>query len=149
MSNPFEPWIPMYPDDTVAERPWWLRVRWSRVGADISHEFERIDGAVLPDGADLDAYDDTHPLPVPPPMATQVWQRDGDSLVVHILDGLPYAHQHKMDEWTGYDGVRCTSGVRSVVFAALEPWPPPYAVLVAGPTPWGRDRPWAPKGWRP
>jgi hypothetical protein len=75
------------------------------------------------------AYVDEHrPLPAPPPMVGQVWAwEDGE--------------QHLVGRTTAVGGlVFLTNGS---LFTRAD-WPPAGAFLVAGPTLWGRDVPWAP-----
>jgi hypothetical protein len=77
------------------------------------------------------AYVDEHrPLPAPPPMVGQVWAwEDGE--------------QHLVGRTTAVGGlVFLTNGS---LFTRAD-WPPAGAFLVAGPTLWGRDVPWAPMG---
>jgi hypothetical protein len=148
MSNPFLSWLPMYAPEAVPERPWWRVSR--RSTYQIGDDGNRISGSDCrrPDGGEefapeaatatvLDAYDAKHPLPVPPPMAGQVWcdttarNRAQVQFTIHAVIG----------------------DVAIVIVDDTGPspieWPPPAAVLVAGPTPWGRDVPWAPAGWKP
>ena len=83
------------------------------------------------------AYVDTnHPLPAPDPMPGQVWvtAMAAHSVCYSLTTGDGRGYVAYDDKLTGLYLVR--SGT----------WPPPGAVLVAGPTPWGRDVPWAPMG---
>ncbi len=132
--SPFARWLPMYHPNAVADRPWWRASARGSVAA-------RCDGWSPPVSTveEMDAFDDGSPLPVPPAMPGQVWSdptngevqvlsvsaRDSALLVGLELAESPLRVNHHLD------------------------WPPPGAVLVAGPTPWGRDVPWAPLGWRP
>lgn len=122
--SPFAPWLPMYGAGVVEERPWWRSLgmeRWQRAdGRGIG-----VHGPGVSLVAALDAYDAAHPMPVPPPMAGQVWATPDGSQV-------PVGYIHKGQDAAGF-----------------RVWPPTGCVLVAGPTPWGRDVPWAPVGWRP
>lgn len=161
--NPFANYLPCYAPGTVPDRPWWRLVPTGQTAHAAWSAFTRCDGQAIvaepykapvywgsPDPewraerererrayvaahlANMDAYDLAHPLLVPPPMATQVWV---------LADGEQ-------------DSVGRVFPNGDVIFAngpyvrAAE-WPPPGAVLVLGPTPWGRDCPWAPAGWRP
>ena len=127
---------PQHPD-AHPERPWWRKMvtSWERrirtaheKGPDPgSLSWLRDDGAALPDHESLEAYDTEHPLPAPEPRCGQVWVSGSDERMVTALhhgmaylNGQPYASR--------FDG-------------RPAPWPPPGAVLVAGP-----GSPWAPMG---
>lgn len=147
MGNPFLPYLPMYRPGALPERPWWVFD--GSVGG--GHRWTRHDHAtVLVDAFDrggpcpaaalagIDAYDTAHPLPVPPPMVGQVWVLpDGEH---RSIIGM---HFHGRPMW----GREQYSGLVSDAWEGPH-FPRPRAVLVLGPTPWGRDRPWAPPGWR-
>jgi hypothetical protein len=171
-TNLFEPWIPMYQEGAVPTRPWWrLRVIMSTAEGSIHHRYERIDGATLDrerkfwsDGSlgwsverrtqladwigeasgTLDTYDETHPLPAPAPMVGQVWC---DTLGCRsiLATGVGTVTSYWV-MWGDESGTKSTRHTLNEEEFFTEPWPP-AAVLVAGPTPWGRDRPWAPAGW--
>lgn len=123
----FDLWSPMWAraGEAISEdRPWWR----TRGPAGV----QRCDG--VPAGQRLDAcavaamaqVDRDRPLPKPPLMAGQVW-------VVLGGDG-------QWRELT-YLGVTTTEqGAFSNGYLNLHA----NAILVAGPTPWGRDVPWAP-----
>lgn len=86
----------------------------------------RPDGFETADAA-MAWYDTAHPLPAPPPMCDQTWAwPDGEQLVVSRV----------------FPGGEAMMACGGPFFAASE-WPPPGAVLVAGPSPWGRDVPWS------
>lgn len=133
MPNPFESWLPMYGAGAVKERPWWRSLHAVHGGMVNFGRYRRADGAEVgaEDAAELAAYDAAHPLPAPPPMCGQVW---ADALATYaiaaVVRGVPL-----VDAGAGLE--------------PLEQWPLAGAVLVAGPTPYGRDVPWAPPGWRP
>lgn len=143
MSNPFLPWLPMYAPGSVPERPWWreneafehVRIGggpFVRGGIVYAGVVVCAGGALLETLTRLDAE---HPLPAPPPMAGQVWCDRGPGgeavqFTIHaVIGGQPVV-------------VVDDTGPTPVA------WPPAGAVLVAGPTPWGRDVPWAPAGWK-
>lgn len=132
---------PQHPD-AHPERPWW---RWCHDDAC----YERADGATYePDEASLAralgtydvraqlaAYDASHPLPAPPPLCGQVWVRGGYQ--GQIADVMRMDDGHLTISW-GFE-VTCRTGGRRD--HGEEPWPPPRAILVAGP-----GAPWAPMG---
>lgn len=127
--NPFTAWLPMYPEGTHPERPWW-----AKYGA----FYARCDDLHPPvtTVAEMDAFDAAHPRPAPRPMSGQVWAwPNGMTGVVGWVYPGPQAPEIP---------VTIAHGVWT-----NTPWPPPGAVLVAGPTEQGRDVPWAPPGWRP
>lgn len=134
--SPFALWLSTYATDAVAERPWWMG------DAPSSRVWRRRDGMQITKGSGIrlsyggsaklilrfDAIDDEHPLPIPPPMGTQVW-------------AWPDGTQHVIGKvWGVGGGVTFSNG------DSLPPgmWPPQDAVLVGGP-----HAPWAPRGWRP
>lgn len=131
--SPFDPWLSTYPQGTRLDRPWWrdctnTRQSWMKRQ---SWAKERIDGARVDgrgpfDVALLDAYDDAHPRPTPPPTCLQVWVRPDETCMVTGTNAVAYQ----------FGGV--------TIPLTPDAWPPPKAVLVAGP-----HAPWAPKGWRP
>jgi hypothetical protein len=171
--NPFLPWLPLYPPGTVPERPWWrcadpnnlagpvtrcdgfrIEVRnrarphafpqhplngpqdWCFVIGDTFHPWPPEPWAadapnpVILRAALMAQADEAHPLPVPPPMVGQVWVwRSGVTRA--IVATAPGWHASNIGAGEDKD------------------WPYDGAVLVAGPSPWGRDVPWAPPGWRP
>ena len=129
MTNPFLPWLPMYAPYSLPDRPWWRVAGHRIVRADVK-PLPLENTITSPDFllAALDAYDTAHPMPVPPPMPGQVWWDR-----VYFPIGAVVRGQATVDTGAGLE--------------PIETWPPPNAVLVAGPTPWGRDVPWAPAGW--
>lgn len=144
-----ERWRPMWHMDAFVPRPWWRAVD------DVPSAYVRVDGwrvervlgvifatpprgafaelpgnPFLPDG--LAHVDATSPLPAPEPMPGQVWVSGGGTACM-----IAAAWRHGDSWW-----VQWASNDR-------EPklWAPSTAsVLVSGPTPWGRDVPWAPMG---
>lgn len=141
-------WRPMWHPNAYLSRPWWRMVD--------GHPFiyVRLDGwrvergfnggifveppgdilAEMPGLTFVDdgmAYVDTkHPLPAPDPMPGQVWR-------------LPHGVEYVLAQTDG-DGDGQMSASLGRNWFTRKQWPPPGAVLVAGPTPWGRDVPWAP-----
>ena len=175
----FDPWLPMYREGMVPERPWWRAAAQGSVRCDgrvaapwamTPHELRaRTREEML---AEIDRIDAEHPLPVPPAMPGQVWAWSATEMaaVVGIREGRPIwgagtppkpvqesarrSAAERQEERrrqarmaTRFDDVSYLSA------ASVEEedyvWPPPGAVLVAGPSPWGRDMPWVPAGWRP
>jgi hypothetical protein len=118
-------WAPMWRDGTVRGRPWWRYVQYYGTNpkgeSQPGYVCQRADGRsvwvaedAIPGG--LAVHDEECPLPPPPQMPGQVWVRD---------DGREQL-------------------ITGAINVGLTPcWPPPGEVLVAGPTPWGRDVPWA------
>ena len=135
-------WGAMWAKGHVPDRPWWSRVLLT---------YQRCDGIVIgnesilracgndPRGAwdGKEPYEDAmaridaaHPLPAPPSMPAQVWAWP------HDASGRAVVHEQTV--------VDVSQG--AVIFrdGAFYVWPPRRAILVAGPTPWGRDVPWSP-----
>jgi hypothetical protein len=126
----------MYPSNAHPERPWWrVHVRgrgdvglpsvlsWRRVWDDQGPIAER-------DIAEIDTHS---PVDRPPPMVGQVWVFDDQT------EEIVYTQKLTTSTTVLFAGDK----------AVTLSWPPSGGVLVAGPTPWGRDVPWAPAGWRP
>jgi hypothetical protein len=153
-----ERWLPMWGEGAHPERPWWCavhaqvadgpRVRWRR-GDGVYTSYYKVPvtwgandnpGTFFIDTprSELEYIDGVHPLLAPPPMPGQVWAwvsffgtnmaRGGaaETMVTHVN--------------TANGNVRWATGGKH----GPEHWPPEYTVLVAGPTPWGRDIPWSP-----
>jgi hypothetical protein len=148
MTSPFVPWLPMYAPGAVPERPWWRQE---------GDDYRRADGARVKSVLDgfrfieweptlrlIEAHDTEHPMPVPPPMCGQVWvwTNGWERMVVGV---------DRCAVFGCGDEIRNTGAPSeySDIPMRADVWPPPGAVLVAGPTPWGRDVPWAPAGWKP
>lgn len=152
-TNPFEPYLGLYRPGACPTRPWWwwpsnllkpkvgLGSSWNGLRyrrSDLVRFDLDIEGMTTEECmAFLDA---TQPVPPPPPMSGQTWVIPGDLGELHIvglsgLDGAPLVF-HPLHFPPGCPGI-------------LQRWPPPGAVLVAGPTPWGRDVPWAPSTYLP
>lgn len=134
-------WSPMWVPDHVRSRPWWRR-------GDTA--FIRCDGRTVPiagvvrtarvlsvgpsdpalDRIEMEKLDREHPLHTPPPMPGQVWARPGEH-------GL----------WIEDEITRVSFTEEGTITAFTHPGKPwqreAGAILVAGPTPWGRDVPWA------
>lgn len=143
-------WSPMWHRDADVDRPWWVYER--PYGTNPAGDYEagclygRIDGVSLwaPGSAILSTlaeYDARQPMPAPLPMPGQVWAWDGvEAIVEHV----------EASSWQGGVVTGWTIGIggstRYVGPAWGGAWPIPGAVLVAGPTPWGRDVPWAEMG---
>lgn len=172
--NPFTPWLPMYPPDAHPERPWWRAEHAQR-----QTFYRRIDGAkgwtynvhdgygglfLVPHDCDaawvlrrMDSEDEAKPIPAPPPMAGQVWVWFEDWRATGAPGGLD------ANLYVAAGTVATIAGVTPAMNPERTPlvrltsfpldvgrtWPMSGAVLVAGPTPWGRDVPWAPAGWKP
>lgn len=158
--NPFTPWLPMYPPDAHPERPWWrgsVRDR-SEWGLPSVMGWRRVWDSRGPLAAhDLAGIDDAYLVPPPPPMAGQVWVWFEDWRATGTPGGLDASL------YVAAGTVAMIAGVTPAMHPERTPlvrltsfpsdvgrtWPMSGAVLVAGPTPWGRDVPWAPAGWKP
>lgn len=150
--NPFEEWLPLY-GTTMHAAPWWRNVQdgttrrvdgWAiRRSREQSGAFDarapgadREDWRMIPSCGSLveavQRIDAAHPLAAPPPMVGQAWcwarTREVRAVVATSRHGVVFGDGTQIDR---------------------EDWPPPDAVLVAGPTPWGHHVPWASPGWRP
>jgi len=105
----------------------------------------RADGEAFATAEEAMAAADAHaPVSAPPPMVGQVWGHgDGARMITSIAeeDGSTTIRFDKQLYEIGED----PGGTYTIYMA----WPPPEMVLVSGPTPWGRDVPWAPPGWTP
>lgn len=134
--NPFEPWLPMYPETAHPERPWWRRVSVDVGGPhrQVVEKWTRVwDNRGPLYAHDLAGIDEAYPVDVPPPMPGQVWVLpDGDQQTVSRVAGTPW-----------------TIVFFHATYVRDDEWPLPGAVLVAGPTPWGWNVPWAPAGRKP
>lgn len=138
--------------DTHPTRPWWRLWRsmhqtgWRRYAWDgTSPVVEDLDVPADWNAeeyeADIEArmaeVDRRYPVPPPPPKCGQVWvSRRDEALVTHVIPQLGAEDSR----WTlRIGGSLVTCGADCVV-----PWPPPGAVLVAGPY-----APWAPREGAP
>jgi hypothetical protein len=143
-------------------RPWWRFFR------NTALSLERVDGwsvhdtfggiAVQPpayaraekplvDTSLLDAmaYVDTnHPLPAPDPMPGQVWAFPGSGIERTIVDVTGGAGWFMFQPGAPFSVGGPYSCHARPEMLRIDEWPPPGGVLVSGPTPWGRDVPWAP-----
>lgn len=152
--NPLPPeviarWSPMWPKDCHPDRPWWTLCVVDGEPVQTSFppryvmQWRRVDGKAVRVGyqsanpdwrttvfqheAEIAAIDAAHPLPAPPPMAQQVWSwgpGNAETAIVHVH--------------TGKGRVLWATGGET----GPEHWPPPYAILVYGPScygvvPWG------------
>ena len=145
--------------------------QWFRCDGLAGPTFSAHAGELVVNEAGLAAIDAAHPLPAPEPMPGQVWAWDADnaSTVVDVRDGVALWNagvhpmglqrfvQAQIDEEDRVkresapkvdapDGVFYTimDWQRPPTAEQLNVWPPPGAVLVAGPTPWGLSIPWTP-----
>lgn len=158
--NPFRDWLPMYGEEAVPEMPWWRKTQWPSRNQ-LTPGFKRCDGVqCFPRQVSLRDWlgefrslDERTPILVPPPMAGQVWVSIDDS-----GNGLTYATQQQLLDvepagWRRKDDGPWESTSWNLIWSNFhtyfEVWPPPGLFLVAGPTPWGRDVPWAPPSWDP
>ena len=162
--NPFERWLPMYGPDAHPTRPWWHRDHSQRADSAAYYppRWRRADGLAGPtlDGLDIEARiaetDSGSPLPPPPPMPGQVWcyphgerTSAGDGGMIDIPNGGEVqiiTVFHQMAVCVVGDGSRYPPIPR---FACTQAAHYDRAILVAGPTPWGRDVPWAGPWWAP
>ncbi len=146
-----ERWARGWPDFSVPERPWWRRPGQRCDGIELVRlsqdhppaSMQNLRGAYRPWIEDvasaMERIDREYPIPPPEPLEGQVWAQvegagrfldGGDSfMIVSMLRTNPIA---------------VVQGNYEPKLAVLRTWPPPGAVLVAGPTPWGRDIPWSP-----
>jgi len=174
--NPFTPWLPMYSPDAHPERPWWRaehaqrQTFYRRIDGAKGWTYNEKDGYgglffVPPECAGypwieqrMASEDAARPIPAPPPMPGQVWiwfeewrakgtpgGLDAGQLYVMAgnvatICGITPAYNPERTPLIRLSSFPCDVG---------RTWPMPGAVLVAGPTPWGRDVPWAPAGWKP
>lgn len=120
---------PAHPD-AVPERPWWRPVALCDPPRGLAYGpplvgWVRTDGVTLEQGEDLDAYDREHPLRAPLPACGQVWVWPDTDYEIMLVG---------RDDWGWAPHLRI--GGRQVT-GGDAPWPPPRAVLVAGPgAPW-------------
>lgn len=122
-----------YPVEPGADtdRPWWRP--WTvlgPLGGRLSGGFVRPDGRTVRHGRNEDhemaRVDREHPLAAPPPRCGQVWRWPQESIERTLLGRGHTANVPEQLSWVGPPGVD-----------GPAPWPPPSAVLVAGPfSPW-------------
>lgn len=146
-------WGPMWPKNYYTKCPWWTgTLSWRRCDGVVLVDSETIDRDEkgwydkrgrwdLPEDilAAVERIDREHPLEAPPAMEGQVWvQIEGAGRYLDAGDSFQIV-------------ARLQGAVVGLVvdredlsLATVRTWPPPGAVLVAGPTPWGRDVPWTP-----
>ena len=161
-------WRPMWHKDAHPTRPWWsilstqtetaagkfvtwrradgqlASARWTPPGAYCGSPEQAhraiLEAAVEAAGEALARIDTEHPLPAPPPMPLQVWHITFPDGTDEFTETIAYTDRHgayrTYPRGTGYGG--------EARMCRFETWPPAFGVLVAGPTPWGRDIPWSP-----
>lgn len=145
--NPFKRYPQLWPN-AHPERPWWA---WGVVAPgltlngvqqlpvdvlahrEIRYAWIRRDRRILPEGADIAAFDAANPMPCPPPTLGQMWAWSQpiphQAMIVGLyeqLDGTPVV-TFGNDEAKSYDS-----------------WPPDGAILFGGP-----GAPWVPAWWVP
>lgn len=147
-------WRPMWHPDAHPERPWW---RAKEIGVTV-----RVDGLLLvmydamglypnamhlPHDEDVDEalarIDAEHPLPAPLPMPGQVWAFGAftERTVADVVAGVAWLSSQPGTPEEGGPGIVVCPHPEMM---GATTWPPVNGVLVAGPTPWGRDVPWSP-----
>jgi hypothetical protein len=143
-AHPARPWWNGGPDPYIASI-WWFRsdgaplARMTRAeGERRSVESEHFMRKGETEAAALARIDREHPLPAPPPKVGQVWVTDSDG-----ADAFGAGSARFFDVELAVVGVRRNpvTGV-SILWGDggnTSEWPPPGAVLVAGP-----GAPWAP-----
>lgn len=127
-------WSPMWPKDCHPERPWWVLVRDVNEPVQTSYpsrsfyRWARVDGAKVTAGYLSDEPSWRSGVP-------------GDEALTAFDAAHPLPAPPLMpgQVWAYADGTE-------TLIVRVEMWPPPdvNAILVAGPTPWGRDVPWSP-----
>lgn len=132
---------PQHPD-AHPEKPWWRKQYKRRGDGSLEHlAWRRTDGrmesalAVERGLIDiLDAIDREHPLPPPEPRCGQVWKVPGRPADMAVTEEWP---------WSGkaLAAILARNAAGQPALAFDRTWPPPGAVLVAGP-----GAPWAPMG---
>lgn len=144
-------------------RPWWLvgsggprRTDGIVPAPGWLVEMGRADPRGLWDGKEpyedfMARVDAEHPLPAPPPMPGQVWRwAEGDETM--IVRVAPAGADGVTDVWRVWTGLDVSNRVSALVCpravgveggSRVEQWPPPGAVLVAGPSPHGLNVPWS------
>lgn len=144
-----EAWSPLWATGHVRERPWWVFDGYHGTNP-YTNQFQsgvyykRRDKHILwVSGESVDAalatYDAESPMPPPSPSQGQVWlQVEGAGRFLDVGDVFSIVSILRQQP------VAAVQGSDEPRLAVLKTWPPPGAVLVAGPTPWGRDCPWAP-----
>ena len=163
-------WSQMWSPDCHPERPWWSLCVVDGEPVQTSFparyvmQWRRADGKTVRVGyqsanpdwrttvfqheAGIAAVDAAHPLPAPPPLPGQVWATPrpgyGDGWGYHLVTvAAPFVG----DSWLvhlGGDGSVAQTYRMGEATPDASAWPPPGAILVAGPTLWGRDVPWSP-----
>lgn len=116
-------------------------------------EMGRVDPRGLWDGnepyeAFMARVDAEHPLPAPMPLPMQVWRwAEGDeTMIVRVVPDGRVGVPDTWRVWTGLNNASALVSPRAKEFVGgsrVEQWPPPGAVLVAGPSPHGFNVPWS------
>lgn len=139
---------PMHPD-SVEGRPWWRHCVYSNDGAHLLVMRDFKEGSLMAEAdhpdlpAAMVAYDTAHPLPPPPPRCGQVWLWP-DSDRQHLVTDITTRGSGHTGITLGLEGPDCWLPhvpPELAPHSSQSPWPPPGAVLVAGP-----GAPWAPMG---
>lgn len=107
-------------------------------------------GEVDPCTEALAAIDTAHPLPAPPPMCGQTWcWPDGiETMLTRVEPVGPAGVTDVWRVWTVVPAKGVLVSPREVGVSIddgsdIEAWPPPGAILVAGPSPHGFNVPWS------
>lgn len=133
--------------DANPERPWWRRVvteisgtgGWERhpdryfVADDPDLRVDSFEDLIAETAPELECIDRERPLPCPAPRCGQVWAREGMPAVMVVDESPPwFIGTMLMDTMLMLAG-----DTRTPQDKGLCQWPPPGAVLVAGPgSPW-------------
>jgi hypothetical protein len=80
----------------------------------------------------------------PDPMPGQVWAFPGSGIERTIVDVTGGAGWFMFQPGAPFSVGGPYSCHARPEMLRIDEWPPPGGVLVSGPTPWGRDVPWAP-----
>lgn len=156
------PWRKMWGADTHPERPWWrIGTSWSRCDGVALHNPALADvfnldprGALLQGESYADAIvriDAEHPVAAPLLLSGQVWVMPSGAMSMVGPVPAPSLFPSAVGHFLVDSGVcnggppdRSRGGCFVIFDADLRVISTDGAILVAGPTPWGRDIPWAP-----
>lgn len=158
-----EAWSPLWATGHVRERPWWVFDGYHGTNP-YTNQFQsgvyykRRDKHILwvsdeSVDAALATYDAESPIPPPPPMPGQVWAfPDGEAQITAVERAmLCRLHERPEDAKLRLCPVWSKPLIRlnrqwHVTAAEWEErqWPIRGAILVAGPSAYGRDIPWCP-----